>query len=339
MGKIPSDQHGVTTDGAVRVPPHPVYIVPEGPASLSQVIVDFEAFLLDESGEKARYAHLQEQADERFDKEVEEQKRLQAEAALAEETRRREESALEAAMRRVQDTMEIARSDCFSSEEESEEGESERDSESFVSSPSPSESSSSSGSDSEAVRFRPRQMKTSNLKWPRKPRQRSKPYAKRAATPTAAPAPKSPPQEFCEFFTQNKAGNKNPLGENEYWVHSIDWVNAPPTWNGETITAMAADDVTTWLGKNYSVFKAGICKMGLCMHDKKQVARTNLKAHLLSSKHLNLRRKCRVCRFAARNDVFDERHNCGVQKARNAAVIQRSPGPLVPSYTWKPSDL
>lgn len=89
--------------------------------------MDFEAFLLDESGEKARYAYLQEMADQRFDKEVEAQKRLQAEAALAEEKRLHEESALEAAMRRVQDTMEIARSDCFSSEEEPEEEESERD--------------------------------------------------------------------------------------------------------------------------------------------------------------------------------------------------------------------
>ena len=92
----------------------------------------FEAFLLDESGEQARYAYLREEADKRFDEEVTEQKHLQAEAALQEEKRRHEASALAEAMRRIQDNVERARngqlSDSDESEEDSEE-ESERDSE------------------------------------------------------------------------------------------------------------------------------------------------------------------------------------------------------------------
>lgn len=212
---------------------------------------------------------------------------------------------------------------------------------SFVSSPSPclSESSSSSEIASEDVSSRPRQTKKSNLKSPRKPRQRYQPYPKRAPTRTPTPPPKSPPEEFYEFFTQNKAGDKTALGRNQYWAHSIDWVNAPPTWDEEPIPAMAADDVTAWLRKTYDIFKDKVCKMGACLHDKKkQGPRSNLKAHLVSSEHLNLRRKCHICRFAARDDVFKDRHNCEGQQAKNAAVIRRSPGPLVPSYTWKPSD-
>lgn len=210
---------------------------------------------------------------------------------------------------------------------------------SFVSSPSSSGPSSSSGSDSEPVPFSPRQTKTSNLKSPRKPRQRSQPYPKRAParTPTPTPAPKSRPEQFVEFFTQNKTGKKPALGENEYWVHGIDWANAPPTWDGKAIPAMAADDVPTWLKNTYQIYDENVCKMGECLHAKKKRVWTNLKAHLFSSKHLNLRRKCHACRFASRGDVFKERHKCRELQVKNAALIRRSPGPVVPSYTWKPS--
>ena len=73
--------------------------------------MDFEAYLLDESGEQAKYAHLLDLAERRRDEEVAELKRLQAEAALAEERLRREASALQAAMMRVHDRLEVDESD------------------------------------------------------------------------------------------------------------------------------------------------------------------------------------------------------------------------------------
>ncbi|KAI1792555.1 hypothetical protein LXA43DRAFT_887335, partial [Ganoderma leucocontextum] len=248
------------------------YLAPEGCTSLSEVLVDLEAYLLDESGEQAKYACAQELAELQRDAKLVEQTRLQVEAALAEEIQ------------------------------------------------------SSSSSESEVSPFRSTPARTN--KSTTKLRKKSKPYNR----PTTSETPRP---QFVEFLTQNKAGTKPAMGENEYWVHSIDWVNAPLTWDGELILPMPADEVVPYLKSEYGIFQEGKCKLDSC--GATQPALSNLKNHLLSSSHINLRRKCQTCRFATRADMFNVRHNCRVQKGKNAEDIRRSPGWPVASYTWRPS--
>ncbi len=133
MCKIPSEQYRAPVDFTIRllapvvlpIPQQPErphtppssYLAPEGCTSLSEALVDFEGYLLDDSGEQARYAYLQELADLRRDAELVEQNRLQTQAALAEEARSQDGSMLAAAMRQVQDRMEAARNGWLSEEE------------------------------------------------------------------------------------------------------------------------------------------------------------------------------------------------------------------------------
>ena len=197
---------------------------------------------------------------------------------------------------------------------------------------SSSASESSSSSDSEGTSFRPLVKKAK--KAPSKPRKNATPYDQ----PTTPPS-RPPPREFVEFFTQDEGGTKSALGENEYLVHSIDWDNAPLIWGRVRIPCMPADEVIPWLAKKHHVSKAGCpgkCLLKYCP-DLSREKGTGLKNHLLSAAHLNLRRKCHTCRFACRPDMFDARHNCRSQKAKNAEIIRNSPGLPMASYTWPPS--
>ena len=102
--------HSIDSELALR------YQAPERCTSLSEVLVDLEAYLLDESGAQAKFLHMQEPADAIRDAEIAEQVRFK-EAALAEERHRRKGVALAAAARHVEDGMETARSGWLSDED------------------------------------------------------------------------------------------------------------------------------------------------------------------------------------------------------------------------------
>ena len=156
-----------------------------------------------------------------------------------------------------------------------------------------------------------------------------KPYTKHAASDESRP-------DFVEFFTKTKGTTKTPLGENEYFVHWVDWYNDPPTWDGQPIPPKPIDEVFSYLQSTYGVTKGTKCKWNGCGESSNGAGW--LKNHILSKSHMNLRRKCHNCRVTARPDNWSTRHkNCASHRHRHAEEIRKSPGAAIPTYNWKAS--
>ncbi|TBU29148.1 hypothetical protein BD311DRAFT_298012 [Dichomitus squalens] len=158
---------------------------------------------------------------------------------------------------------------------------------------------------------------------PRSSRSKAKPYTRPASE-------EAEHEDFVEFFTINKKYYyKKPLGENEYYVHCVDWHNNPPTWDNEPIPPMPIHELVPYLQEKYGIAQSSRCKLSGCTESSH--GKGWLKNHLLSYSHFKLRRKCHICGVTARPDMWTIRHrNCQPRRRRHG----EAPDLPIPTYTY-----